>query len=769
MGGIKPNLGHSEGSSGLSSIIKLVLALEHGEIPATIGIKNINPSIKLDKWNLEIVRENRPWPKSRVPRASVNSFGFGGANGHAILEARPVGSGAAVCATTRTGHSPSNGINGKVAKNGISKTSPVLLTFSARTEHSLDGLVKNIASYVSRGDSHASLRDLVYTLNGRRTRLATRGFIVITPDKLAEDIDPARLVKNSSETDALPLAFVFTGQGAQWPGMGSQLFHQYSKFRESVRYLDSCLASLSVEDKPAWTLEGTLLAPAESSDMSLAERSQPICTAVQVALLDLLGEWNIKPEVVIGHSSGEIGAAYAAGHLSSYQAIMAAYFRGRTVALNARDGAMIAVGLGKEAAQALISEHNLAEQVSLACDNSPESTTLSGDASAVDKLLDILQGKGTFVRKLKTDGKAYHSKHMKEIGQVYQQSLERVWHAGQGLRGKNACNGDATRLKAVSHARIISSVTGSESNSGDMATPAYWRANLESPVKFCDAVKGVFGIGRHHLLELGPHSALELPIKQVAASENRAPGYYAYNSALVRDKDAAVTLLSLIGSLFLRGNDDLVLENILPDNLASESLERHVLIDLPHYHWDYTAPTLWTESRAVAEFRNRPYPRHDLLGSQIPGASKLTTTWRNIVDVNEISWLRDHCLGPSIVFPAAAYLAMGAEAACQVNGIYLRDCPGVEMRNFNFLKAMDFHAEQRPRLEVITEVRRARITSVLDSDNWWEFTVSSIAAEDSHPTTHVTGLISLHKSTLNLPRTINLAKDTMEQQATRVW
>ncbi|KAI1142338.1 polyketide synthase [Hypoxylon sp. FL0543] len=766
VGGIKPNLGHSEGASGLSSIIKLALALEHGEIPATIGIKKINPSIQLDAWNLDIVKENRPWPKSRVPRASVNSFGFGGANGHAILESPSVHP---KDISNGSMHTSSCNVNGNGYTNGISQTNPVLLTFSARTEYSMNGLVRDIANYVSRSDTHIDLKDLAYTLNCRRSRLATRGFIITTSQTLAEDIEPANLTKNSSEIEALPLAFVFTGQGAQWPGMGSQLFHQYSKFRDSIRYLDSCLVGLGSEDMPSWTLEDTLLAPAESSDIYLAEKSQPICTAVQIALIELLQKWNITPEIVVGHSSGEIAAAYAAGHLSAYQAITAAYFRGRTVAQNARVGAMIAVGLGEEAAEHLIREHDLTGYVSVACDNSPESTTLSGDAYAVERLLNILNGKGMFARKLKTNGMAYHSKHMKEIGHIYQRSLDRVWYAEQVIKAKNVFNEDVTHQTARSHVRVISSVTGTELTSNEMETTAYWVANLESPVRFRDAVKGVFERGRYHLLELGPHSTLELPIKQIAVSENRVPVYYAYNSALVRGKDAAATLLSLIGSLFLRGNDDLLLENILPDKFASNARERRVLTGLPQYFWDHTAPVQWVEPRAVTEFRNRPFPRHDLLGSQIPGASKVTTTWRNIVDVNEIPWLKDHCLGPSIVFPAAAYLAMGAEATCQVNGIRLRDCPGVEMRDFNFLKAMDFHAEQRPRLEIVTEMQRAHVTSILASDTWWRFTVSSISSEDSHAIMHATGLVSLTKTAQALPRTINLDKGTMEQQATRVW
>ncbi|KAI1769842.1 KR domain-containing protein [Hypoxylon cercidicola] len=162
-------------------------------------------------------------------------------------------------------------------------------------------------------------------------------------------------------------------------------------------------------------------------------------------------------------------------------------------------------------------------------------------------------------------------------------------------------------------------------------------------------------------------------------------------------------------------------------------------------------------------------PMHDLLGSRVPEASKLTATWCNFVDINETSWLQDYRLGPSIVPPASAYLAMGVEAICQVSGIQLRDCPGVEMRHFSFLKFMDFDVKQRPRLEVVTEMRKAQVSSILASDTWWQFTVSSISGEDSRPTIHATGLVSLTKTAVALPRTINLDRNTMEKQAARVW
>lgn len=251
---------------------------------------------------------------------------------------------------------------------------------------------------------------------------------------------------------------------------------------------------------------------------------------------------------------------------------------------------------------------------------------------------------------------------------------------------------------------------------------------------------------------------------------DKAEYHYLYRTLLIRNKDAAVTALTLVGDLFLHGHDELLLENMISDSPKSKLQKPKLLVDLPTYPWDYTAPSLWHEPRSVTEFRNRRYPRHDLLGSQIPGGNKLTPTWRNKLDVKEVSWLRDHCLGPSIVLPAAAYLAMAVEAVCQVSKFQLYECPGVDIRNFNFLKALDFHLEQRPSIEIFTEMKQLWVSSTAASNRWWQFNVISLTSTDANPTVHANGLVSLSEESLALTRRqIELKRGSMEQQATRVW
>lgn len=762
IGGIKPSIGHSEGASGLSSIIKVALSLEKGVIPATIGVNKINSTIKTDDWKVEITTAHSQWPQSLVHRASVNSFGFGGANSHGILEA------ATTHIPLQHGEDPLLNSHSTSAQEHADD-GLILLIFSARTEHSLSQLVDDLAEYASKCNEPLELRDLAYTLGCRRSRLTTRGYLLASHSSLQSDLDPSKLSSKSGCFSAkLPFAFVYTGQGAQWSGMGSQLIHQYAVFRSSIRYLDSCLQNMGSEFSPSWSLEATLVTLGEASDIHLAEKSQPVCTAVQIALTDLLHGWGILPQVVVGHSSGEIGAAYAAGLLTSRQAIMAAFCRGLAVSRCQSVGGMVVIGVGQSKAQEIMTELAFQDNASIACINSPESCTISGDEDVMDKLCNILQKREIVATKLNTNGKAYHSHHMKVIGPWYQSMLESVWHTQSGSANR-LTNGSLNGCKIPS-VRMISTVTGDTAVPAQVISPVYWRQNLESPVRFEDAIRVVLKGEKHHFIEVGPHSSLELPIRQTATRLNKAQDHYLYSSMLVRGKDATVTALNLVGTLFLHGHDELPYENMIVDGPKSKLKDPKFLLDLPTYPWDYTAPSLLHEPRSVTEFRNRKYLRHDLLGSQVPGGNKLTTTWRNNLDLNEIPWLRDHCLGPSIVFPAAAYLAMAVEAMCQVSGFQLHECPGVDLRNFNFLKALDFHPEQRPKVEIFTEMRQSWVSSTAVSNRWWHFSVISLTCNEAHPTVHANGLVSLSEESQALVhRQIQLKTGSMDQQATRVW
>ncbi|KAL7659049.1 hypothetical protein ACMYSQ_001992 [Aspergillus niger] len=292
--------------------------------------------------------------------------------------------------------------------------------------------------------------------------------------------------------------------------------------------------------------------------------------------------------MVVGHSSGEIGAAYAAGSIDARKAIFAAYFRGAVVADVSAEGSMVAVGLESEKTQAIIKEYGLVESVIAACANSPECTTVSGDAVAVDSLLKVFQKRDIWARKLMTGGKAYHSHHMKAVGPKYEALLERYWNTTDGnVSGQDNghvngyANGHANgytngNVNGYANGNVndqtdnptpsvamISTATGSPISPSQVGTPRYWRTNLESPVQFEAAIKLILEKGSYHLSEIGLHSALQLPIKQTA-SASKQKSHYTYDSALIRHQDAWFTILQLIGSLFLQGHDELHYRKISP-------------------------------------------------------------------------------------------------------------------------------------------------------------------------------------------------------------
>ncbi|KAK4694496.1 hypothetical protein P7C71_g3102, partial [Lecanoromycetidae sp. Uapishka_2] len=427
IGSVKTNVGHGEAVSGLSGIIKTVLALEKGKIPPTIGIKRINPKIKAAQWGVEIVTETREWPVDRldstesgVRRAGVNSFGYGGANGHVILEGVPATIQIEQALTRKTSYpnrsssantksvnseeydavltkiqsqnnsgsnttpstEVSDSLSSRVTEDSessegsedLSLRSSFLLPFSATNETALKARVSGIAAMHTET---MEIVDLAYTLGCRRTHFAERGFIVAKRGSLSNDLSEERLqmlpnIKSSGSPS--DLGFVFTGQGAQWPGMGKELFDEFSVFRESIRHMDTVLKS--IPHPPLWTIEGTLFEPAETSEIHKAGCAQPMASALQIATVELLDSWGVHPKRVVGHSSGEVAAAFAAGHLSCAEAITAAYYRGYLNEINKLDGAMMAVGLGSNEAEAEVRQAGMNGKVGIACVNSPDLTQL---------------------------------------------------------------------------------------------------------------------------------------------------------------------------------------------------------------------------------------------------------------------------------------------------------------------------------------------------------------------------------------------------------
>lgn len=575
---------------------------------------------------MQIVTKPTEWP-SKLHRASINSFGYGGANAHAILESVD-------SFLPWYQHSRKH--------RAIKDPSKLyILPFSASTNQSLKARVNDISERMAEGENY-DLGDLCHTLADRRTKLSEKGFVLATEASVKTDITLNELV-SPKRASLLEFGFIFTGQGAQWPQMGVELFARHPSFVATIDHLDSVLQSLPVP--PPWMIKDALIDPASTSRINEAAFSQPLCTAVQVGIVKLLHTWGVRPTVVVGHSSGEIAAAFAAGLLTEAQSIIVAFYRGYAVSQITSDGSMLAAGMGPDSAEALIDNLALSDEVCVACVNSPESVTLSGSSKNIDSVMVRLHDRKIFAKKLATGGRAYHSVLMKEIGAQYEDLVSKA------LAVLPMSADQTGKAETLQSARLFSSVgkdgnvlaTFTRDNSHSLS-PHYWRANLENPVQFSAAVKNLIASGSYHLIEIGPHPALQLPIKQIRSSLGLLEVDLPYSATLVRGRNADVCMKNLAGELYLSGHaiDFIAVNDTAPPDSQDGS---SVIHDLPPYHWSYTQ-LLWKEPRSSIELRNRTYVRHELLGSEVVAANGIDHCWRNILKTSETSWMGDHLVSP---------------------------------------------------------------------------------------------------------------------------
>ncbi|KAI9370402.1 hypothetical protein BJX61DRAFT_96291 [Aspergillus egyptiacus] len=645
LGAVKPNIGHSEAASGIFAVMKAALMTEAAVIPGVAHFQRLNPAIHEDDWNVKVNVDTRAWPQDLdVRRASVSSFGYGGTNGHVIIEsvealypwyqhARPK----------------------REAQYTRSHSRPFLLCFSA---HDKATLARNVAA-IGKVAGDYYMTDLAYTLNLNRTRWGHRGFAIARDAQAPAVFDPSALQSGVALPTAPEVGFLFTGQGAQWAGMGQVASRTFPSFLRTIQRLDRVLARLT--PPPSFRLVDLIQGDFETVSRTIneAEVAQPLCTAVQIALVDLLAEWDVTPSVSVGHSSGEIAAAYAAGILSAPEAMLVAYCRGRAVHEKSASGSMLAVGLGADEVSDYLAPYS-PEQLCIACENSPSSVTLSGVPEYVREMKEKLDEAKVFARELKT-GRAYHSPHMTPVAVAYDDLL------AQALLTLN----DEDRRWRLPQTSMVSSVIGGVLDV-DSLPASYWSDNLRSRVLFNTAVRivGSDPAFQHVkcFVEIGPHSALAGPFKQICLANKF--DQLRYIPSLVRGKDEADQLLSTAGSLFVANYPlDLEAVNAVEESKRDLSFKNprshRLLVDLPPYQWNYEK-RYWAEPRASAEQRSLVQPRHDLLGRQIAGLSTQSRVWCNTLRHRDLPWLKDHALGGSAIFPAAGHMSLAVEALRQV-------------------------------------------------------------------------------------------------------
>ncbi|KAH7381320.1 polyketide synthase-like protein [Phaeosphaeria sp. MPI-PUGE-AT-0046c] len=712
IGSLKTNIGHLEGASGIAGLIKAVLAVETGVIPPNLWFQKGNTNIDFEAWRIHVPTQPSSWPIEGVRRASVNSFGYGGTNAHVVVEEASGYTGRSLYSSKANPNLSDSGFvtpTDDVSESADSRARVFLLSaHDSRGLSVMGSLLHNYLEIQPKDNQELLLDRLAHTLSHHRTRHSHRQAIVATErSELCKALEMPG--STTGRTDSTPsLAWLFTGQGASWAGMGRELF-RYPVFRSSMRNCETHIRDLC----PDWSLTEELLREGAESRVNEASISQPLCTALQIALVDLLESWNVRPSYVIGHSSGEIAAAYAVGALTADAAMKVAFFRGMLapkVKALGYQGRMMAVSLSEdEAIQEIAQLDDQSGQAVVACINSPRGVTISGEKTAVEKLYQALIVKGIFAKILPGIEVAYHSHHMQAIAHEY---LDKLLEAQISAR------------VSKEHVPMFSSVIEGEIEHSQLGAE-YWVANLTGCVRFAGALQKLCQKGVDVLLEIGPHALFKLPVHEMLEHTFGDKSHIQYVPMLLRNQKADLTALEAAGKLAAYN----VAIDLSAINFPTEPHTTwQILTDLPQYPWNHSRG-YWYESRSSRDYRFRPSPRTEILGARVHDYwNPSEPRFRNFFRLREQPWLRDHIVQGDVLFPACGYLCMAIEACRQLLPLLWPKLTGGDLeyrlREVNIARAL-IVPETDEGIETSLSLRPQWESNATMSKVWHEFHICS--------------------------------------------
>ncbi len=607
VGSVKSNLGHLEPASGMAGLIKTVLALKHRCLPPSIHVETLNPNIDFSGLNLEVVTSYRKLPVSERPLCmGVNSFGFGGANAHVLLEEHR--------ATPQ-----------RRSRKKSQATPPLIL--SARAPQALLDLAQQYGERLN-GIDVPDFHDLAHAAAYRRQwlekRLAVYGRdatqVAERLNAYAHGEKSPGVIEEEALAEAGKTAFVYTGNGAQWLGMGRALLDESPEFAKHLTELDGLIARHT-----GFSILAELRAEPEQSRMELTEVAQPALFAMQVAVTRMLRADGLDATAATGHSVGEVAAAWATGALSLEQAVQVICERSAAQATTKGSGRMAAVGLSGERIAEVLLETGLNKSVARAAINSPNAVTVSGSLKTLEKLGASLESQGVFFRLLDLDY-AFHSRAMDPIQATLLKHLADLTpRAGKGL--------------------FVSTVSGALM-SGKKLDATYWWNNIRQPVLFNQAIDTLAGLGCRVFVEIGPHAILQRYVKDSLSKLNVTGRVL---STLRKNDDGLDRLRETAWRACLIG---------VPFNLGQHFGQPASIVRLPNYPWqrEHYWHALTSDGYDLIS-RKRAHP---LLGVRLKDGEAV---WENPLDPQVLPYLADHQVGGAIVLPGAAYVEMALAAS----------------------------------------------------------------------------------------------------------
>jgi phthiocerol/phenolphthiocerol synthesis type-I polyketide synthase C len=624
IGSVKSNLGHLESAAGMAGLVKALLCLRHRSLPPSLHFATPNPRIPFADWNLRVVTERTPLDARKRVIIGVNSFGFGGANAHVVLESyqAPV---AAQPAETP----PADGW-----------LTPILV--SARSAGALKASALNLAAWI-REREDLGLYDIAYSCAFHRDWLPQRAVAfahdrrsaVQALEAFGRDDDTRHVAAGRALAHPSGPAFVYSGNGSQWAGMGGVLLAESAVFRDAVAEVDEWVRQFSDV-----SVLNVLASTAGKQAIDATEIAQPALFALQVGITRLFEAWGIRPSAVVGHSVGEMAAAWACGALSLQQAAYLVCERSAWQGTTRGKGGMTAVALGLEELEPLLVA--LQDGPAIAAVNSPGSVTLSGTHGQLKSLESLLEARGATFQRLALDY-AFHGPAMDAIR--------------GGVEG-------ALRKIAPGAARIpyYSTVTG-KPLAGESLDATYWWRNIREPVQFGPAVLGMMQGGTSIFVEIGPQPILRGYLGEclrAAALDGRVI------ATMSRTADSALHLRKRVFDTLIAGGDA---------DLGAMFPKRGRLVDLPAYPWQRERHWLAASGEGGGVTGRRPV--HPLLGYRLdPNEAQ----WECHLDLSRTPAYADHKVGGETILPAAAYVEMALAAAREIDPGALREIEDLEIR-----------------------------------------------------------------------------------------
>ena len=612
IGSVKTNIGHLEASSGIAGLIKVVLALQHQEIPPQLHFERPNPHISWDDLPVAVVTKPMPWARGERRRmAGVSSFGFSGTNAHVVLEEAPV-----------SAH----------VKADVER--PLhLMALSARTEAALEQLAAGHKNYLAANPDLAP-GDACFTANTGHSHLTHRlGVVAASSSELCERLSafiagqPGAGIIEGSSAAAPRVAFIFTGQGSQYAGMGHELYRTQPTFRQTLDRCDEILRPYLGQS----LLE--ILYPAQAEDSTLNETActQPALFALEYALAELWKSWGIKPSAVMGHSLGEYVAACVAGVFSLEDGLKLVASRARLMQALPREGEMASVFADQGRVAAAILPHS--DDVSIAALNGPQHVVISGRRLAVHAVIAGLEGIKTQTLNV---SHAFHSVLMQPMLEAFESKAREVTYS-------------APRIS------LISNVTGQRA-AADLTTPDYWCRHLREPVRFAAGLETLHKQGYEIFVEIGPKPTLSAIGQQCLDG-----GHQVWLPSLRPGQSDWQQLLQSLAALYVRG--------VPVDWRGFDRDYARRRVNLPTYPFErerYWIPGAEAQGRKIAWGAKRERSPHPLLGDQLHLAAAREIRFQSQISREFPEFLRDHRVFGSVILPATAYLEMVLAAGAAV-------------------------------------------------------------------------------------------------------